>query len=329
MKQVTGESMPQCIVTGAAGFIGSHVVDRLLDHGHAVIGVDNFVRGKRRHLAQAMANPDFMLLDVDCADSRAMIERIGPHVDTERFDTVWHLAANSDIAAGVDDSRIDLRDTFMTTFAALDMMKGLGLKRIAFSSSSAIYGAHDLPIREDHGPLMPASNYGAMKLAGEAIISAATESFVETAWLFRFPNVVGRRGTHGVIFDLLHKLQKSPTALEVLGDGNQCKPYLHVDDIVDAMWFIWTHAGERMNFYNIGPADTGASVRFIAEEVLRVADSPVGLEFTGGDRGWTGDIPRFSYDTGKLQDLGWSAARSSQDAVRMAVRELFEELNRP
>jgi UDP-glucose 4-epimerase len=131
-----------------------------------------------------------------------------------------------------------------------------------------------------------------------------------------------------VIFDLLHKLRKNPQALEVLGDGNQCKPYLHVDDIVDAMSFIWKHADGRLNFYNIGPTDTGASVRFIAGEVLRAAGSSLPLAFTGGDRGWVGDIPRFSYDTHKLQALGWSTSRSSEDAVRLAVRELFEELNR-
>lgn len=328
MKQANNQQKRQCIVTGAAGFIGSHVVDRLLDTGHSVIGIDNFVRGDRRHLAQALVNPNFILFDIDCANWRGMIERIRPHLDHGHFDTLWHLAANSDIAAGVSDPCIDLRDTFMTTFAALEVMKEFGLKRIAFSSTSAIYGAHDRPIREDHGPLLPASNYGAMKLAGEAIISAATEGFVERAWLFRFPNVVGRRGTHGVIFDLLRKLQKNPAALEVLGDGNQCKPYLHVDDIVDAMSFIWTHAGDRLNFYNIGPADTGASVRFIAEEILRTAGSSIPLAFTGGDRGWVGDIPRFSYDTHKLQDLGWSTPRSSQDAVQLAVRELFKELNR-
>jgi UDP-glucose 4-epimerase len=329
MKQPTAGEKPLCIVTGAAGFIGSHVVDRLLGQGHAVIGIDNFVRGRRQHLAPALANPDFMLFDIDCTDARLMIDEIGFHLKGKPFDTFWHLAANSDVAAGASDPGIDLHATFMTTFAALEVMKKLGLSRIAFASSSAIYGAHDGSVGEDHGPLMPASNYGAMKLASEAIISAATETFLERAWLFRFPNVVGRRGTHGVIFDLLRKLQKGPPALEVLGDGNQCKPYLHVDDIVDAMWFIWTHANDRLNFHNIGPDDEGASVRFIAEEVVRVAGSQIPLKFTGGDRGWVGDIPRFSYDTQKLRTLGWSATRNSQDAIRIAARELFEELKRP
>ena len=173
--------------------------------------------------------------------------------------------------------------------------------------------------------MFPISNYGAMKLASEGSISAAVESFLERAWIFRFPNVIGPRATHGIIYDLFHKLAKDPPDLEVLGDGTQRKPYLHVSELVDAMWFIVKNGTERLNFHNIGAEDDGATVAYIARSVLRAAGSGKTIRYTGGSRGWVGDVPRFQYSTDKLAGLGWKPKLTSTEAVDRAAAEILGE----
>jgi UDP-glucose 4-epimerase len=319
--------MPQhVLITGAAGFIGSHLVDRLLTAGYSVTGIDNLVRGLRRNLEMALQSPRFRLFEVDLSDMEALQPVLQTAMAQEPVSCVWHLAANSDIGAGVRDSEIDLRHTFLTTFHVLALMRRFRIPRIAFSSSSAVYGNHASMIREDSGPMFPISNYGAMKLASEACISAALESYLEQAWIFRFPNVIGSRATHGVICDLLKKLLQNTPALEVLGDGTQQKPYLHVSELIDAMCFIVQHAGERLNFFNIGVEDEGATVEYIAKMVLRYAGPEKAIRYTGGHRGWVGDVPRFRYSTKKLSNLGWKPRLSSHEAVNRAVEELFTEV---
>jgi UDP-glucose 4-epimerase len=207
------------------------------------------------------------------------------------------------------------------------LLRRIGASRIAFASSSAIYGEQTGALREDSGPLLPISNYGAMKLASEAVISAATTDAVERAWIFRFPNVVGSRGTHGVIYDFLHKLQRRQDELEVLGDGTQQKPYLHVAALLDAMLYITAHGPDRINLYNIGPQDEGVTVKDIAAAVLEAsAHSGTRIRYTGGDRGWLGDVPRFHYCVDKLAALGWRPDQSSREAILLAARELAAEI---
>lgn len=312
------------LVTGAAGFIGSHLVDRLLDNGCNVTGIDNFVRGCRPNLASALDRNRFRLLEADIADVdqyRQTLQKAGG-----TYDTVWHMAANSDIGAGVNNPNVDHRDTFLTTFNTLILARELGIKRFAFASTSAIYGNNPEMLVEDIGPLFPISNYGAMKLASEAMISAAVESFLERAWIFRFPNVIGPRATHGIIYDLLHKLARDRSELEVLGDGSQQKPYLHVSELLDAMQLITERAVEPLNYFNIGPRDEGVTVRSIAEAVLRAAAPQTPIRYTGGSRGWVGDVPRFRYSVAKLAELGWTPALSSAGAVERAVAEICHEL---
>lgn len=318
--------MRRSIVTGAAGFIGSHLVDRLIARGEHVIGVDNFIRGRRENLGKAESTGQFDFVELDLSDSSAIERELGSVVSGNPVDSVWHFAANSDIAAGTEDPGIDLRDTFMTTFNVLNFMRRHSIGKIGFASSSAIYGVLPGKILETAGPLLPISNYGAMKLAGEACISAAVESFLGTASIFRFPNVVGRRSTHGVIFDLMHKHKKNPFNLEVLGDGTQCKPYLHVDMLLDAVLFIWDRSDAAVSYYNIGPNDGGATVRFIADEVLKAVGSSAALHFTGGRRGWVGDVPQFQYSTEKLVNLGWDRNLRSEDAIVKACEEIALEL---
>ncbi len=254
------------------------------------------------------------------ADFRAALDRqavLGPVTE------VWHLAANSDIPAGIESSEIDLRDTYMTTFNTLKVMEERGIKALMFASSSAIYGdLGDRELTEETGPLFPISNYGAMKLASEAAITAAAEKFLTKALLFRFPNVVGVPATHGVILDFIRRLCEAPDRLDVLGDGTQKKSYLHVSDLVDAMLLIQDRATKKVDAFNIGPTDDGVFVRQIAEETVAAVAPGATLHYGAGNKGWIGDVPHFTYSTAKVRALGWEPELNSLEAVRRAIGEI-------
>jgi len=317
-----------CVVSGAAGFVGSQLSDRLLAMGHRVVGVDDLSLGRLENLRAAAAHPGFRFLEADLNDIATCEAFLRVALADVSADAVafWHLAANSDIAAGVENPDVDLRSTFLTTFSALKLCRAIGIQDFLFSSTSAIYGDLGSSIAEDDGPLLPISNYGAMKLASEATISAAAEAYLRRAWIFRFPNVVGPRATHGVIFDFLHKLKRDSSRLIVLGNGTQQKPYLHVEELIDAMCFIWQHADGRVNFFNIAPDGTSTSVRTIAEVVTRAVAPGARIEYGEGAKGWVGDVPIFGYDTAKLRALGWTPQLASDGAIERAVREIAAEL---
>jgi UDP-glucose 4-epimerase len=309
------------LITGAAGFIGSHLTDRLLAQGQSVIGIDNFTLGRRENLTAAMAHKNFTFIEADLNETGPCLALLRKKTKASPITTVWHLAANSDIQAGGRDPGVDLRLTFLTTYNVLRMMETLGAKQLVFASSSAIYGDHKAVLTEETGPVFPVSNYGAMKLASEGAITAALENFLERAWICRFPNVVGGRATHGVIFDFLNKLRRNPARLDVLGNGTQQKPYLHVRELVEAMLFIHQRSRERLNYYNIAPAHGATTVKYIAEAVVRAASPKAKIHYGGGPRGWTGDVPKFRYSTKKLKTLGWSSKLNSNQAINLAIME--------
>lgn len=316
----------KCLVTGAAGFIGSHLIDRLLASGATIVGLDNMKLGRRENLAQALPNPRFKFIQADVNDVPGLSRLVGEESKAAPFDMAWHLAANSDIRAGVADPDVDLRDTFLTTFNLLKVLREHSILQVAFASTSAIYGVQPTVLVENMGPLFPISNYGAMKLASEAALSSALESFLKRVWIFRFPNVVGSRATHGAIYDFALKLKKNPAELEVLGDGSQEKPYFHVADLIDAMLFIVDKAQEPLNFYNIGTTGNITTVRYLAEAVVKCMAPNAKIRYTGGSRGWVGDVPKFSYSVEKLNKLGWSPRLTSNQAVDRAVAEIVAEV---
>jgi UDP-glucose 4-epimerase len=307
------------LVTGGAGFIGSHLCDRLLERGDAVWCVDNLHLGLRRNVSHLEARPDFRFVELDIlnkTDLAALFE-------TARFDAVFHMAANSDIAAGITDTQLDLKLNQLTTVAILEAMQAHAVKRLFFASTSAIFGEADALLHEGFGPLRPISFYGASKLAAEAYISVFAYTFGVNAVILRFPNVVGERATHGAVYDFLKKLKADPAMLQVLGDGNQSKPYLYVRDLIDAILMAWDHDGGPLEVYHAAGVGT-TSVREIAEIVVAAAGSgKTRIVFAGGDRGWPGDVPTFRYDTSRLRALGWKPKRHSTEAVRHAVERIL------
>lgn len=310
-------------ITGIAGFIGSQLTDNLLAAGERVSGADDFSLGRPEHLGPALTSDRFLFTRADCSNRDATVEALrGATSWGGRPGIVWHLAANSNIAAGADDSGVDFTRTLTTTFATLEAAKDTGVPCVAFASTSAVYGEREDVLTEDSGPLLPISNYGATKLGAEALLSAAAESFLDRIWIFRFPNVVGPRATHGAIFDFIKRLRANSESLRVLGDGTQTKPYLHVSELISAMRFIVGNANERRNVFNIGPEGPGTSVAFIAKKTVERVAPRAAIVYTGGDRGWVGDVPRFTYSTERLANLGWRPELSSDAAVIRAVDEL-------
>ena len=306
------------LVAGGAGFIGSHLVDSLLLKGNKVICADKLIMGKKN--IDHLNNCDgFVFYNTDLTDQE-QVDRI---FSDNNIDVVYHLAANSDIKKGGQEPSIDFNDTLLTTRTILESMRMKGVKKIFFASTSAVYGEMvDVILKESTGGLKPVSYYGGAKLASEALISSYVSMCDMSAVIFRFPNVIGPRLTHGVIFDFINKLRINPSELEILGNGEQCKPYIYVTDLVEVIMKLTADFNIGEEVYNISVNSQGTTVTRIAEIVVEELNlKNVKFNYTGGDRGWKGDVPRFSYDISKVLSTGWSPKYTSEEAVRQTVKD--------
>ena len=308
------------LVTGGAGFVGNFLCKKLLSENLQVICVDNLVLGRKDYVKDLMDNENFLFEEVDLSDSgkvKALFQKYS-------INKIYHLAANSDISKGIKDIRLDFKANFVTTLNLLENSKDANLDSFIFSSTSAIFGDAPSNINEDFGPLKPESYYGASKLCSEAYISAFSTLNQLKSFIFRFPNVIGPKLTHGVIFDFINKLKSDSTNLEILGDGKQMKPYIYIDDLLSGMDMVEKKSEELMNVYNIGP-EGQTTVTEIANIVVKEMNLlEVNFNYTGGKQGWPGDVPRFSYDSSKIRQLGWHSKYSSNEAVSKTVKELIK-----
>jgi UDP-glucose 4-epimerase len=301
------------LITGGAGFIGSHLVDRLIREEDDVVVLDNLTTGKKEYIQHNFNNPKFHFHQVDLLSDN--IDRYFKDIDE-----VWHLAANSDTRTALKDTKVDIDQNILATYKVLEAMRRNNTKRIIFTSSSTVYGeAKQIPTPEDY-PCKPISLYGASKLACEGLISAYVHTFGFNAVIFRLANVVGPRITHGVIYDIVEKLKRKPDKLEILGNGNQKKSYLYITDCVDGMIFASRKIGS-FEILNLGSKDW-ISVKEIARIVCEELSLTPRLEFDSSDRGWEGDVPLMLLDISKVKRLGWKPKYDSQSAVKLTVRSL-------
>ena len=307
------------LVAGGAGFIGSHLCDALLSKNNTVIVADKLIMGSKNieHLSQ---NTNFKFYEMELANQDNVDKLFGDN----KIDIVYHMAANSDIQKSANDTSIDFNDTLLTTRVLLESMRKNNVKNIFFASTSAVYGEMpDIVLNEETGGLKPVSYYGGAKLASEALISSYVSMCDMNAVIFRFPNVIGPRLTHGVVYDFVKKLRNNPKELLILGNGTQCKPYIYVTDLVNAIVKLTEQFEPGVDVFNISVMSEGTSVTHIAEIVVDVLGlSDVEFKYTGGERGWKGDVPRFKYDISKVLATGWKPEYTSDEAVRKAAQSL-------
>jgi len=301
------------LVTGGAGLVGSHLAARLLDRGATVRVADDLSKGTRDRVPDGVE-----FVEADLTDPEAVAEAISGDLDV-----VFHFAAYTD--TNYDDDRELFEANTAMTYNVLERMREVGVGRLAFTSSSTVYGEAPRPTPEEYGPLEPISIYGSSKLADEALISTHAHSYDLTAWVFRFANIVGPRQRGNVIPDFIQKLDADPSDLEILGDGRQEKSYMHVSECVDAIQHVVEHADEDLNVFNLGTRTT-TSVTDIADIVSDELGVDPEYAYTGGDRGWTGDVPKMRLSIERLVDLGWEPSIESDEAVRRSARELIDEI---
>jgi UDP-glucose 4-epimerase len=310
----------KAIVTGGAGFIGSHLVDRLIDDGYSVSVIDNMSCGTMENLKQHAGNPKLKVHNADIRDAEELNRLFSGH------DVVFHLAAQANIRKSAVDHKSDLDNNLVGTINILEAMIKNNIQDLVFASTSAIYGvATVLPTPEDYMPIQT-SLYGASKLACEAYTEAYTEFAPLKFWAFRFANVVGERCRRGVIWDFAHKLLKNPSELEILGDGKQSKEYFHVKDCIEGIMIGYRNASEKVNIFNLG-LDEQTLVDRVADLVIdemKLGKSRVQRKYSGGPRGWIGDNPLVELSIKRIKSLGWKQSVPSEEAIRRTARWTLE-----
>ena len=318
------------IVAGGAGFIGSNFIKKILSFKSEIFILDNLSKGKLSFIPELNTDKKIRFIKCDLSELDSIKKVFQDIIKLSSYEIeVWHFAANSNIPAGVTNAQIDLKDTFMTTFNLLECCKKYKIKSFYFASSSAVYGDHGkAPLKEETGPLMPISNYGSMKLSSEALCFAAYENFLKKLRIYRFPNVIGAPATHGVIFDFINKLKVNNNQLNVLGNGSQKKSYLHVEDLIEGMLFLAQdkYSQDQNPIFNLGQNHDQVSVKWIAEETIKMISPKTKILYGKEIRGWIGDVPNFFYDTKKAFDCGWQAKLNSKDAIKKAIIEIYNQL---
>ena len=306
------------VITGGAGFIGSHLVDALVRRGERVLVIDSLTAGSRDNLAEHLDEGRVTLVQADLLEDGWQSSLAGAT-------RVFHLAADPDVRQSAISPESQIRNNILGTYRVLEAMRTGGVREMAFTSTSTVYGeATVIPTPEDYTPLEPVSVYGASKLACEALISSYSHSFGMKAWVYRFANIIGARSGHGVITDFIRKLRADPKVLEILGDGRQSKSYLEVGECVRAMLYAVDQAQDQFNVFNIGSEDW-VDVRRIADIVVEeMGIAGVKYRFTGGERGWVGDVPRMQLAVDRIRALGWEPEIGSAESVRFAVRAMLE-----
>ena len=317
--------MKNILITGVAGMIGSTLLEKLLKKKDLnIIGLDNFTLGKKEYIKQFLKYKNFTFFNVDVSKKIKNVELI-KFLKKNKLSEIWLLAANSDIAAGVKNSDVDFKNTYLTTYNVLnDSYKFIDKNtKILFASSSAIYGTVKKVISENTAPLKPESNYGSMKAASESFISSYSYKYNLKSFIFRFPNVVGTNLTHGVIYDLSRKIIANNNYLNVLGNGEQCKPYSDVNEIINCMIFLKEKKNNQLiNFYNIGSTDKGVKVKKIVELLIKKFNYNKKVKYQKQKFGWPGDILTYKYTTLKMKKVGFKFRLSSLEAIKKTIKAI-------
>jgi UDP-glucose 4-epimerase len=299
----------KAFVTGCAGFIGSHLTDRLLSSGAAVVGFDDFSSGQRRFLDGALRNPAFRLIEGNLLDADAL------QTAMRGMDCVFHLAANADVRRGIEQPRKDLENNTIATHNVLESMRANDIRKVAFASTGSVYGESTVfPTPEDAPFPVQTSLYGASKLACEGLVSAYCEGFDMQAWIFRFVSILGERYSHGHVFDFYRQLRSDPTHLPVLGNGRQRKSYLDVQDCLDGMLLAMERAGGKVNLFNLG-LDSYCEVNDSIGWICGALGISPRITYSGGERGWVGDNPFIFLDTRRIRELGWRPQLNIEQGV--------------
>ena len=303
------------LVTGGAGFIGSHLCKRLVKEEHQVVAIDNLSHGSKENLKELDSNPQFTFYEFD-VNNTIKLRRV---FDSHPFDMVFHLAANADTAKGEESPHEDIENTLFTTLNVLEMMRIYEIKKFFFASSSTVYGNAEDRIQEHRSIMRPISHYGAGKLASEAFVSSFSSLHGFQVWIARFCNAVGPNMTYGVIPDLIRKLKQHPSELEVYGDGTQTKPYIWIDDLVEGVMWMLNNTNDKYNAYLVG-VDSNVTVERIAQIVMEEMKTQVPIHYTGNYYGSKGDVYNYSYDITKLRMFGWVPQYTAEEAIRKAIR---------